>query len=75
MTCDESTWDAVCNTLNGKLPKPVALQDMGQAEGRGVAWRVAAAIGNAQDVVSEMVNKYEQYAKGRRAKCKAAIDR
>ena len=62
MQCGEDAWEAVSNTLSGKLPTPVGYNEMGEAEERAVAWRVAAAIGNAQDVAIRLVQKYEKHA-------------
>ena len=66
---------AVKHTLSGRLPKPVAYDEMGEAEGRDVAWRVAAAIGNAQNIVIRLVTKYEKYAGSARAKQRAHLIR
>ena len=47
------------------------IDNMSAIERRAVAWRVAAAVGNVQDVVWEMVSLYDARTKAKRAEVRA----
>ena len=56
------------HVLSGMLKESQGVHVMGEWERRAAAWRVAAAIGNAQDVVHDMCVRYDKHAhKQRRA--------
>ena len=64
--CDDDAWEGVRLTLSGCMPRTAMHEGMGRAEERAVAWRIAAAVGNAQDVVHRMVTQYGRMAKPKR---------
>ena len=69
--CGEAAWEAVRGVIGGEVCKPVRVKDMGEAEARAVAWRMAAAIGNIQDIVIEMGVEYGRDTAVRRGAARA----
>ena len=70
--CDESAFATVRDVLGGMIHECVGVAGMGASERRAVEWRVAAAIGNAQEVVHEMSEAYDATVRAKRAEIRAA---
>ena len=65
---------ALRDLLAGRLDEPSGVKGQGSAERRAVAWRVAAAIGKAQDEVTRMVVRYSGDLRERWAAVRAEVD-
>ena len=68
---DEAAFAVLRNVLGGMLHASAGIECMGDSERRAVEWRVAAAIGNAQDVVHDMSDAYDQVVRTKRAEVRA----
>ena len=65
---------ALENIIAGRMAEPSGIVGQGDAERRAVAWRVAAAIGQVQDVVIAMVERYKAKMCDRWAAVRAEVD-